>query len=123
MNINEMLEQHKKNRALVTIALKEVLDPSSYGVARLQGDKILEFVEKPAKGSEPSKFINSGFYIMEPEVFRYIPKKGFSMLERDVFPKIASMGRLYGYKFKGQWFDTGNMERYEKAIKEWRGIS
>lgn len=121
INLNEMLRQHRETNALATIALTEVNDPSAYGVARLEGTKILEFVEKPLKGREPSRFISAGLYIIEPKVIRYIPK-GFAMLERDVFPKIAKEGRLYGYKFKGQWFDTGNFERYEEAIKKWKGI-
>ena len=49
INLDEMYEQHKQNNALVTIALTEVGDPSQYGVVRLKGKKILEFVEKPKK--------------------------------------------------------------------------
>lgn len=124
IDIDSMYELHKKNKALATIALTEVQDPSHYGAARMEHDRILEFVEKPKKEDAPSNFINSGFYILEPEVLAMIPetKDGFVMLEKEVFPKIASMGRLFGFKFKGQWFDTGNMERYEKAIKEWEDI-
>lgn len=122
IDLNEMLREHKKNNALVTIALTEVEDPSSYGVARLSDSKILEFVEKPKKEEAPSKFISSGFYIIEPEVLNYV-KEGFCMFEKDVFPVIAQKGRLFGYKFKGQWFDTGTWERYEQAIKEWKGLS
>lgn len=124
VNIDEMYEVHKRNKALATLALVEVMDPSLYGVARLDGNKIMEFIEKPKKEKAHSNFINSGFYILEPEVISLIPetKNGFAMLEKDVFPKIAEMGRLYAYKSKGQWFDTGNMERYEKAIKEWEDI-
>jgi dTDP-glucose pyrophosphorylase/mannose-6-phosphate isomerase-like protein (cupin superfamily) len=121
LDIDEMLSRHKSNKAITTIALTEVENPSAYGVAKLVGDKILEFVEKPLIGKEPSRLINAGFYILEPQVLEYIPK-GFAMLERDVFPKIAREGRLYGYKFKGQWFDTGNLERYEIAIKNWQGV-
>ena len=121
INISEMYELHKKSKAKATIALTTVNDPSAYGVARLSGHRILEFVEKP-KSNPPSNLINSGFYILEPEVFNYIPK-GFAMLEKDVFPKLAGEGALTGYPFSGQWYDTGNMERYEKALKEWRGIS
>ena len=44
------------------------------------------------------------------------------MMEKDVFPILAEKGKLFGYKFKGQWFDTGTFERYEKALKEWRDI-
>lgn len=45
------------------------------------------------------------------------------MFEKEVFPKVAKDGGLYGYKLKGQWFDTGNMQRYEEAIKKWKGPS
>ena len=97
IDINEMSSLHMQNNALVTIALTKVQDPSVYGVARLEGNKILEFVEKPAPGTEPSNFINSGFYIYTPEAVALAPK-GRSMSELSVFPKVASMGRLYGYK-------------------------
>ncbi len=121
LDIDEMLIKHKQNNALATIALTEVENPSAYGVAKLDGERILEFIEKPPRGKEPSTFVNAGFYMLEPEIFKFIPQ-GFAMLERDVFPKLAGEGRLYGYKFKGQWFDTGTLERYEEAIKNWRGV-
>ncbi|NQV09137.1 NTP transferase domain-containing protein [Candidatus Woesearchaeota archaeon] len=121
INLEEMYKFHKSNKALVTIALTTVSDPSLYGVAKLSGPKILEFVEKPKKEDAPSKLINSGFYIFEPEVIDYIPK-GFSMSEKDIFPKLAAEGKLFGYPFSGQWFDTGNIKRYERALKEWRDI-
>ncbi|NOZ80290.1 MAG: NTP transferase domain-containing protein [DPANN group archaeon] len=121
INIEEMYAFHRQSRALATIALTTVDDPSQYGVARLQGSRILEFVEKPEKDKAPSKLINSGFYLLEPAVLDYIPE-GFSMLEKDVFPRLAKEGKLFGYPFSGQWFDTGTMERYEHAKKEWRGL-
>ncbi len=119
IDIKRMHELHKRNDALVTIALTKVDDPAMYGVAKMEGDKILEFKEKPK--NPPSNLINSGFYIIEPEVLEMVPN-GPSSLERDVFPKIAEKGRLFGFPFSGQWFDCGNMERYEKALKEWKGI-
>ncbi len=121
IDLMDMYLSHKENRAHVTIALTTVDDPSAYGVARLQGNRILEFVEKPKKEKAPSNLINAGLYIMEPEVLSYIPE-GFAMLEKDVFPKLASEGKLFGYPFSGQWFDTGTLERYEKAIKEWKDL-
>ncbi len=121
IDLIDMFLAHKENRAAATIALTTVEDPSSYGVARLQGNRILEFVEKPKREKAPSNLINAGLYIMEPEVTGYIPD-GFAMLEKDVFPKLAEEGKLYGYPFSGQWFDTGTLDRYEKAIKEWKDI-
>ncbi len=121
IDLMDMYLAHKENHAFSTIALTTVEDPSSYGVAKLQGNRILEFVEKPKKEKAPSNLINAGLYIMEPEVLNYIPD-GFAMLEKDVFPKLAAEGKLYGYPFSGQWFDTGTLDRYEKAIKEWKDI-
>ena len=42
------------------------------------------------------------------------------MVEYDIYPKLAAEGKLFGYPFQGQWFDTGTHEAYEKAIKEWK---
>ena len=121
IDIQKMLALHRKTGAIATIALIRVEDPSQYGVARVDGEKILEFVEKPARETAPSNLINSGFYIMEPCVINYITP-GFCMLEKIVFPKLAAEGKLFGFVSDGQWFDTGTMERYEKAIKEWEDI-
>lgn len=122
INISRMFRLHKRKNALATIALTTVDDPSQYGVARLDGTRILEFVEKPKKSEAPSNLINSGFYIIEPDVIEMIPK-GFCMLEKDIFPKLAKEGRLRGFPFSGQWFDTGNFERLERARKLWKGIT
>ena len=119
INIPRMFRLHKRKNALATIALTTVDDPAQYGVARLDGSRIIEFVEKPA--NPPSNLINAGFYILEPEVIDMIPD-GFSMLEKDVFPKLAKLGRLRGFPFAGQWFDIGTLERYKIAEKKWRGI-
>ena len=108
--------------ALATIALTTVDDPSQYGVARLEGSRIVEFVEKPKKENAPSNLINAGFYIIEPEVLDMIPD-GYSMIEKDVFPKLAKLGRLRGFPFSGQWYDVGTMERLKMAEKDWKGIS
>jgi len=122
LDLMDMYLFHKEHKATATIALATVDDPSAYGVAKLQGNRILEFVEKPKKGQAPSNLINSGLYIFEPEVLDYIPD-GFSMLEKDVFPKLAREGKLYGYPFSGQWYNTGTLELYEQAIKQWKDIA
>ena len=119
INIPRMFRLHKRKNALATIALTTVDDPSQYGVAKLDGSRIIEFIEKPS--SPPSNLINAGFYILEPEVIDMIPD-GFSMIEKDVFPQLAKLGRLRGFPFAGQWFDIGNIERYKIAEKKWKGV-
>lgn len=119
ISISSMLALHKQSNALATIALTKVENPSVYGVANLDGSKILEFQEKPE--NPPTNLINAGFYIIDPEAINLV-KEGFCMLEKDVFPRLAERGRLFGFPFDGQWFDTGNMERWEIAMKNWKGL-
>ncbi len=121
IDLVDMYMFHKENNSLGTIALTTVEDPSSYGVAKLKGNQILDFIEKPSREHAPSNLINAGLYILEPEVLKYIFEET-SYMEKDIFPKLAREGKLFGYPFEGQWFDTGTLERYEKAIKGWKGI-
>jgi len=121
IDLEDMFLFHKENKALITVALTTVDDPSAYGVAKLQGNRILEFVEKPPLDKAPSKLIHAGLSIWEPEALKLIPDT-FSMYEKDVFPKVAEEGKLFGYNFSGQWFDTGTPERYERAITGWKGL-
>ncbi|MFH1125630.1 MAG: sugar phosphate nucleotidyltransferase [Candidatus Altiarchaeota archaeon] len=121
IDLKDFVSFHEDKKGVATIALTTVSNPSRFGVARLRGDNILEFIEKPSIGKEPSNLINAGVYVLEPEVFKYIPQ-GKAMMEKDVFPKLAKKGKLFGYYFDGQWFDTGTPESYEVAIKNWKGV-
>jgi NDP-sugar pyrophosphorylase family protein len=124
IDLDEIYMFHKENGAAATIALTTVEDPSAYGVAKLQGNKILEFIEKPKKEEAPSNLINSGLYILEPEVLNYLPDNEEAVsIERDIFPKLAKDSKLFGFHFAGQWFDTGSLERFEKARTQWKGFS
>ncbi len=118
LNLKKMVDWHRRQGALVTIGLVRVADPQAYGVARMNGDKIVEFIEKPE--IPPSNYINSGTYVMEPGVGGYFPPRAkYSMVELDLFPRLAQEERLYGYKFRGKWRDIGTFERWEEAIKKW----
>jgi len=116
----QLLEKHRTNRATATIALYSAEDPSRYGVVKLaRNNSVLRFIEKPTRGKVPSKLINAGIYVLEPEIFEYIPSGRTVSLEREVFPKLVEEGRLYGYDFKGLWIDIGKPEDYLKANKLW----
>lgn len=118
-NLQEMIAYHQKRKeALVTVGLVKVKNPKVYGVARIEGERIREFIEKPEK--PPSFYINSGIYIMNPEIRKYFPQKAsFAMFETDLFPQLAKEGKLFGFKWEGKWMDCGTWERYEQAIKNW----
>jgi mannose-1-phosphate guanylyltransferase len=120
MDLNHLLEFHKKHKAVVSMVLTKVEDVTAFGIARLEGNKIIEFVEKPKIEDAPSSYANSGFYIFSPKVFDYLPKIEKFNLEQELFPKLAKNKMLYGLKTDCPWHDTGTFERWDKVIKEWK---
>jgi mannose-1-phosphate guanylyltransferase len=98
---------------MATIALCKVEDPSRYGVADLsRNGRIGRFIEKPSKESEPSNLINAGVYVLSPKVFELIPKGRAVSMEREIFPKLAEEGALYGHLVQGLWIDIGKPDEY-----------
>ena len=93
ISYKDMIENHKEGKALATIALIKVEDPSRYGVAELaENNQIKRFIEKPPKQGVPTNLINAGVYILSPRIFDYIPKGRAVSMEREVFPKLADEG-------------------------------
>lgn len=121
LNLRDFIDFHRTSGKLATIALTSAADTKEFGVVRLRGTNVVEFLEKSAGGRTTSRLINTGVYVIEPPLLRLIPKSGYSMLEHDVFPKLTKGQQLAGYVFEGQWFDIGTPEIYERALKEWKG--
>jgi NDP-sugar pyrophosphorylase family protein len=120
----ELVKKHKTNKkAVATIALCQVEDPSRYGVAELAKDKrVVRFVEKPSPEKASSNLVNAGIYALEPDIFDYIPIGKKVSIEREVFPKLADNGKLYGFRFEGLWIDIGKPEDYLKANRLWLDV-
>ena len=113
----EIINHHKQNNAKITLGLFPVEDVTQFGIARLEGNKLLEFIEKPTKEQAPSNLNNAGLYIIEPEALDILPQ-GKSSIERDCFEKLAKTGVVCAYKHNSQWFPTDTLEKYKKAEKE-----
>jgi NDP-sugar pyrophosphorylase family protein len=114
-----LMEFHLESHQVGTMALTSRVDnPADFGVARLQGTKIVKFNEKPGRGSV-SNLVNSGIYVFDPKIFNYLTKSGYSMLEKDVIPKLVNEEQLGGYVFSGRWFDISSHKAYEKALRSW----
>ena len=118
ISYRELINAHINSGALGTIALCKVEDPCRYGVAELvNGNCIKRFIEKPSKSKAPSNLINAGVYVLSPKVFDYIPPGKAVSVEREVFPKLAEEGKLYGHFVSGIWIDIGKPEEYLTANK------
>jgi NDP-sugar pyrophosphorylase family protein len=115
---SKLMEKHIEKGATATIALYRVADTSRYGIAELtEKNRVVRFVEKPAREKAPSNLANAGIYALDPEIFDYTPGGQPVSIEREVFPKLADEGKLYGYDFEGSWIDIGKREDYLKANK------
>ena len=114
--IKSMLQAHRETGTIVTIALHKVKDPSRFGVVKMANQTRIEaFIEKPKKREASSSWINAGIYLMEPDVFNYIDAGKKVSVEREVFPTLAKMKKLHGFKYDGPWFDIGKFEDYMNA--------
>lgn len=120
LDFAELLAFHKRHRALISISLHQVEDVRAFGVAELDGDRIIRFVEKPQPAEAPSDWANYGHYIFSPRVFDFLPQEKRFMFEYDLFPKVAAAGGLYGHKYSGVWLTTNTHEQLARVRKEWR---
>ena len=106
LDYQDLYKFHMSQKAMATVALTTWNEPQKFGVPEIKGTKITRFKEKPAKSD--SYLISAGSFVIEPEVLEMIAK-GNTSLEKNVLPKLASINRLAGYSFSGQWTDLGQI--------------
>ena len=108
MNINKLINFHKKNKSIATLtAVKPV---PHFGKIIFKGNKVTKFLEKNQK---MEKWINGGFFVCEKEIFKYIKKKN-SILEIDVLGILAQKNKLAALRHDDFWYcmDTLRDKRY-----------
>jgi mannose-1-phosphate guanylyltransferase len=116
LHVGRLVDFHRSHHAEATLHLIGVEDPSAFGVVALDDDGLVQrFVEKPAPGTAPSKFINAGTYVLEPSVLDRIPALQKTSIERSTFPAIVADGRLYAMATDDYWLDTGRPEMFLTA--------
>lgn len=106
---------HKEKKAKATILLTRHPTPLQYGIVMTSEDgKITRFLEKPSWGQVFSDTINTGIYILEPDVLDMIPYREEFDFSKDLFPAMLAKNMpLYGYIANGYWRDVGNLEEYQ----------
>src|SRR5499425_2603171 len=117
IDLSDLVRFHKDNDALVTVALARVPDPLEFGIVILDDDgKIQRFLEKPTWGQVFSDTVNTGIYVMEPEVLAHVPSAETVDWSGDVFPLLLERGApVYGWVADGYWEDVGTHEAYHRV--------
>ena len=120
INLTAMIEFHEKNGALATLALCAVENPLEFGIVITREDGSIErFLEKPGWGQVFSDTINTGIYVLEPEIFDLIPEGRPSTSPPRCSPRCSKPVRpLFGYVADGYWEDVGTTAAYLKAHED-----
>jgi len=108
---------HESKNAKATIVLTHATNPLAFGVVIINDDgKITRFLEKPSWGEVFSDTINTGIYILEPEIMDLVPYREDFDFSKDLFPLLLKQDAgLYGYVAQGYWRDIGNLNEYQDA--------
>ena len=121
-NLSDMLRFHQMKNSLTTIVILRLPNPLDVGIVEMnQEEKILSFVEKPPPGSETGNLGSGGVYVLEKEIFDYIPDEGYCDFAYDIFPKLVELRLpVYGYVLRpGDYLiDIGTTEKYQKANED-----
>lgn len=114
LNLQAMLAFHREKGSKTTISLTPVDDPTRFGLVETDSEqRIKRFLEKPRLEDVTSNLVNSGTYIIEPEVFRYVPPEQHFMFERGLFPVLLQTeDPMFGYLSRAYWSDIGTPKTY-----------
>ena len=117
VDLSELVAFHKEKGAAVTIGLKSVENPLEFGIVVTDEDgRIERFLEKPSWGQVFSDTINTGIYVLEPEVLKHVPADRPFDFSKELFPYLLEMGRpLYGHVMDGYWQDVGDLDQFRQA--------
>jgi mannose-1-phosphate guanylyltransferase/phosphomannomutase len=116
-DLTKAIQFHEEKKAKATLVLTRATNPLAFGVVITDNSgKITRFLEKPSWGEVFSDTINTGIYIIEPEVLKLIPYQKEFDFSKNLFPAMLEqdMG-LYGYIAEGYWRDVGNLNEYQEA--------
>src|SRR4051795_10237945 len=116
IDLSELVAVHERKGSLATLALKAMENPLEFGIVITREDGSIErFLEKPTWGQVFSDTINTGIFILEPEIFDFIPDGQAVDFSSEVFPALLEADKpMYGAVAEGYWEDVGTLEAYLK---------
>lgn len=116
-DLKKVVAYHESKKSKATLVLTHVPDPLQFGLVITEPDgKIVRFLEKPTWGEVFSDAVNTGIYVIEPDVIEMIPYRDEYDFSKELYPRMLREGMpLYGYSAEGYWRDVGNLNEYIEA--------
>lgn len=119
-DLSAAIEFHKRKQSKATLILARVPNPVEFGlVITNEENRIQRFLEKPSSSEIFSDTVNTGTYILEPEVLQHLPDNEECDFSKDLFPLLLERGDpMYGYIADNYWCDVGHLEAYRESQYE-----
>ena len=113
IDLTAFIAAHRVGGGIATMAVKQVGDPSLYGVVVHDEGRVTGFQEKPPRAEARSNLCNCGIYAFEPGIFDFVPPGEFVDWAKDVFPALLAAGLpFHCWELQSYWNDVGNIEQY-----------
>src|SRR5438105_2248763 len=114
LELGAVIARHRQRKAVATIVLTPVENPSAYGLVETDADGwIQRFIEKPGPDEITCNTINAGVYVLEPSVLSYMPKGEPYSFERGLFPTLLEHKQpMLAYIMDRYWIDIGTPQKY-----------
>ncbi len=120
LNITQLVEYHRAKKAVATLTLTSVDDPTAYGLVPIDAaGNVQEFLEKPSWDEVTTDLINAGTYVLEPSILDLIPSGENHSFERGVFPLLVERKQpIVGFPSSAYWLDIGTPSKYLQAHRD-----
>lgn len=118
VNFKHLHNFHIANSAVATMCIREYDFQVPYGVANLDGNKILSIEEKPIQ----KFFVSAGIYMLTPDALKYIPKNKFYDMPTLFEKLISEKQNTISFPLREYWLDIGRIEEFEKANNEYHEV-
>jgi len=120
IDLSKAIDFHVEKKSKATMVLTRLENPLPYGVVITDKEgRISRFLEKPSWGEVFSDTVNTGIYIVEPEVLDDIPYQEKFDFSKNLFPKMLKQGkRVFGYVANKYWKDVGDLGEYAKSHQD-----
>ena len=117
IDLTALIDFHRTRGAMVTVCLSRRDNPLGLGIVVTDDDgRVTRFLEKPGWGQVFTNTVNTGIYVMEPEVLSHIKADEDLDWSGDIFPALLAAGEpIYGYTADGYWEDVGTIEAYRRV--------
>ena len=114
IDLGKAMTFHKTKGSMATLILKRENNPLEYGVVVTdETGRITRFLEKPCWGEVFSDTVNTGIYILSPEIFNYYKRNEIFDFSKDLFPiLLKEKKQMYGYITHDYWCDVGDLGAY-----------